>query len=81
MLKRHCLVKCKSLHKLPNTYQINESSIQLVGRISIYRYVQHYIFLKGLGFLFLKILFVFIFRQRGRQGEREGEKHQCVVAS
>ena len=28
---------------------------------------------------FLKILF--IFRQRGREGEREGEKHQCVVAS
>ena len=23
----------------------------------------------------------FIFRQRGREGEREGEKHQCVVAS
>ena len=22
-----------------------------------------------------------IFRQRGREGEREGEKHQCVVAS
>ena len=21
------------------------------------------------------------FRQRGREGEREGEKHQCVVAS
>ena len=28
---------------------------------------------------FLKILF--IFRQRGREGEREEEKHQCVVAS
>ena len=27
---------------------------------------------------FLKILF--IFRQKGREGEREGEKHQCVVA-
>ena len=30
-------------------------------------------------FFFLKSLF--IFRQRGREGEREGEKHQCVVAS
>ena len=29
--------------------------------------------------LFFKILF--IFRQRRREGEREGEKHQCVVAS
>ena len=28
---------------------------------------------------FLKILF--IFRERVREGEREGEKHQCVVAS
>ena len=24
---------------------------------------------------------LFIFRQRGREGEREGEKYQCVVAS
>ena len=30
-------------------------------------------------FFFLKISF--IFRQRGREGEREGGKHQCVVAS
>ena len=28
---------------------------------------------------FLNILF--IFRERGREGEREVEKHQCVVAS
>ena len=25
--------------------------------------------------------FFLIFRQRGREGEREGEKHQCVAAS
>ena len=36
--------------------------------------------------LFFLILFIypgilFIFRQRGREGLREGEKHQCVVAS
>ena len=31
---------------------------------------------------FLKKDFIlFIFRQRVREGEREGEKHQCVVAS
>ena len=29
-------------------------------------------------FLFLSL---FIFRQKGREGEREGGKHQCVVAS
>ena len=31
-----------------------------------------------LKFLIFKIYF---FRKRGRKGEREGEKHQCVVAS
>ena len=30
---------------------------------------------------FLKDFIYFIFRQRGREGEREEEKHQCVVAS
>ena len=25
--------------------------------------------------------YLFVFRQRGKEGEREGEKHQCVVAS
>ena len=31
--------------------------------------------------LFFLRLYLFIFRQRGREGEREGEKYQCVVAS
>ena len=32
--------------------------------------------------LFLKKdFYLLIFRERGREGEREGEKHQCVVAS
>ena len=30
---------------------------------------------------FLKIFIYLFFRQSGREGEREGEKHQCVVAS
>ena len=30
---------------------------------------------------FLKRFYLFIFRERGREGEREGEKYQCVVAS
>ena len=30
--------------------------------------------------LFLRFYF-FIFRERGREGERQGEKHHCVVAS
>ena len=31
--------------------------------------------------IFLKRFYLFIFRERGREGEREGEKHQCVVLS
>ena len=31
-------------------------------------------------YIFKKILFVF-FRESEREGERKGEKHQCVVAS
>ena len=30
---------------------------------------------------FLKMFYLFIFTERGREGERGGEKHQCVVAS
>ena len=34
----------------------------------------------SLHFDFLR-LYLFTFLERGREGEREGEKHQCVVAS
>ena len=30
--------------------------------------------------MFLNI-FIYLFLERGREGEREGEKHQCAVAS
>ena len=30
---------------------------------------------------FFKIIYLFIFREKGGVGEREGEKHQCEVAS
>ena len=32
-------------------------------------------------FIFFLRFYLFIFRERGKKGEREGEKHQCVVAS
>ena len=32
-------------------------------------------------FFFLFRFYLFIFRERGWEGDREGEKHQCVVAS
>ena len=40
----------------------------------------HYkcLFLNG---FFFKIFYLLIFRERGKEGEREGEKHQRVVAS
>ena len=34
-----------------------------------------------LTFLFKKKIFIYLFLERGREREREGEKHQCVVAS
>ena len=37
---------------------------------------------KGPFYLFIFLRFyLFIFRERGREGEREGEKHQCRAAS
>ena len=38
-------------------------------------------FIVNFSFLFFLRLYLFIFRERVREGEREGEKHQCVVAS
>ena len=32
-------------------------------------------------YVVFKRFYLFIFKERGREGEREGEKHQCVVAS
>ena len=32
-------------------------------------------------FSFFKIFYLFIFREGGREGERGGVKHQCMVAS
>ena len=32
-------------------------------------------------FLFFKRFYLFIFREKGREGEKEGEKHQCVIVS
>ena len=32
-------------------------------------------------FFFFKDFYLFIFREKGREGERDGEKYQCVVSS
>ena len=39
------------------------------------------IFQEEIGFLHIYIYFILLFRQMGMEGEREGEKCQCVVAS
>ena len=35
---------------------------------------------KGRHINFIHFIHLFIFREKGREREREGEKHQCVVA-
>ena len=39
------------------------------------------LFLTSLPLKKKKGFYLIIFRERGREGEREGEKHQCVIAS
>ena len=61
-----------------NTY-FNKFPVLLSNPVNIHRYNPYkHNLLEGFD-IFFKILF--IFRERGRAGEREGEKHQCVVAS
>ena len=55
-------------------HSFNGSAIPKTVLKIISKKVFHFLF-----FFFLKILF--IFRERVREGEREGEKHHCVVAS
>ena len=58
----------KSFKSFPflNTFEINYSSTHLIL----------------MGIYFLKRFYLcMIFSKRGREGEREGEKHQCVVVS
>ena len=34
-----------------------------------------------MGFFFFLEIFIYLFLERGSEGEREGEKRQCVLAS
>ena len=60
--------KRKSLKKLPYRVIWRTEDVRVSGG--------HFRF-----FFFKYLIYLFIFRERGREGEREGEKHQCVVAS
>ena len=46
--------------------------------ILFYNYIYLFILISAIS-LFFKRFYLF-FRERGREGEREGEKHQCVAA-
>ena len=75
-----CLV-IWSLSKSPNTsWTILPCSINSRWHIS-FLVIENITLSPLQGLFFFKILFIYLFRQRGRGGEREGEKHQCVVAS
>ena len=73
------LQKTSHVHK-EFTISVEDVGQEQAGRGSKY-------FLCGLIFVkpcrcngFFKV-YLFIFRVRGREGDREGEKHQCVVSS
>ena len=50
---------------------------------STVRYLLRFLayFLLGYVLSFLKKYFIYLFLERGKEKEREGEKHQCVVSS
>ena len=54
--------------------EIEHETLQFAGDTSVCRVALNLLIHTNQGNLF-------IFRQKGREGEREGEKHQCVVAS
>ena len=66
-LKTEVLILPLSLYHLENSQGFRSSVPGMRGKSNICFY------------LFLNILFTF--RERGKEGEREGEKHQRVVAS
>ena len=70
----HCVLMRKTKRKLfPESHVVYNSiciSLFLISTTFFY-----YSLFSGVFFI------LFIFRQWGRQGEGEGEKHQCVVAS
>ena len=43
-------------------------------------YVLFSFFLKGTQYFLIFLKIVFIFRERGQEGEREGDKHQLVAS-
>ena len=58
-------------------FNVSDNKEEYLSTYHVARTFDHLIFI-----LFKKyFIYLFIFRESGREGEREGEKHQCVVAS
>ena len=45
-----------------------------------YNFKYNFLFFKSVSLFFI-LFYLFIFREKAKEGEREGEKHQCAVAS
>ena len=68
-----CSTPCSSLSP---TFKVTFDARVDTSPVSAYPHPSESGIFWCVGFFFLKILFIF---ERGREGEREGEKHQCVV--
>ena len=76
--KLYCSFIIKYRIKPVVTGFLNSHFKTLFRSVNILKFRTIHSFIK-LFFFFLRFL-KFIFRGKGREGEREGEKHQCVVA-
>ena len=54
--------------------------LQRVVRLPSFLWSSSIPFSKCVTLFFLKIFYLFIFRERAKEGEREGEKHQLVAS-
>ena len=79
----------KNLQVFNCLYRAQHLSLTLRGHvlslvmIFLFCFVFSFLFFLKMCLLFYYFLrfYLFIFREKGRGGEREGEKHQCVIAS
>ena len=75
MLNQLCFPRINTMWSL-NKYYLSWKKIIIIAILVVVKWYFIVVF-----FLFVFRFYLFIFREKGREGEREGEKHQCVVAS
>ena len=64
---------------LKGRYKHMQWLVKTAVKRDIQSWDSEFFFLKD--FIFFLRFYLFIFREKGREGEGKGEKHQCVVAS